>query len=264
MEHKLLKILKLEGSEIATAFKKASVKGTGTPQEVADFREMHFNKFISKYFPFPHRVCKSQIIDSYGNESNSIDCVVLNPNHPYIVDIDGKFNVVLADGTDVAIEIKPDISDKTELHRGLKQISTVKKLDRREGHVFSNDPKLIELARKIPTFIFTLKVKSVPQDTMKEIVQYYEDNCIPEAEQVDFVIINEVGIISHYKHPATSILLNDKIGYFYEEWKELTLASFVMKLYSVFHATPTLTKPILKYYLSNYKPYNMLQYHKNL
>lgn len=261
MENKLLKILKLEGSEFNTAFSKASFQGFGTPQEIAEFRERYFNKFIAKYFPYPHRVTKSQIIDSFGYESNSIDCVVLNPNHPYIVDIEGKFNVVLADGVDVAIELKPDVANKAELLRGLEQINSIKKLTRRESPLVMNrSPELVKLSQKIPSFIFSLKAKADPRETVNEIAEFYLNNNIEPEEQIDFVIINEVGIIANYKHPRTSIVLDNRIGFFYEEWLELTLAAFIMKLYSVFHATPTIGTPILRHYLSSFKPYQMFHY----
>ena len=58
-------------------------------------------RFLEKYFPFPFRIVKGNIIDSHGNRSNSIDCIVLGPSHPYTVDpVNGKASVILADGVD--------------------------------------------------------------------------------------------------------------------------------------------------------------------
>ena len=128
MHSKLLQLLEYEGPELATAFKKASIQGRGTPQEVAEHREGAFRNFISRYFPFPHRVTKGNIIDLLGKESASIDCIIINPSHPYTIDTYKKFTVILADGVDVAIEVKPDISVIEELHRGLRQVESVKQL----------------------------------------------------------------------------------------------------------------------------------------
>jgi len=144
---KLLQLLEYEGPELATAFEKASIQGRGTPQEVAEHREGAFRNFISRYFPFPHRVSKGNVIDSLPNESASIDCIIINPSHPYTVDTYEKFTVILADGVDVAIEVKPDISVVEELHRGLKQVESVKRLWRKKTPLLApslsrkNDPK---------------------------------------------------------------------------------------------------------------------------
>lgn len=75
--NKLIELLSIEANEISNAFKKASLEGAGTPQEISDRREGAFKYFLEKYFPYPYRVVKGNIIDSYGNTSQSIDCIVL-------------------------------------------------------------------------------------------------------------------------------------------------------------------------------------------
>ncbi len=263
--NRLLELLKAEALEFESIFRKASLLGSGTPQEISDFRENFFSAFVSKYFPFPHKVTKAQIIDSYGKISDSIDCVVINPNHPHIVGPNGKFDIVLADGVDVAIELKPDISNKTELIRGLDQVRTIKQLRRRDAPLWGPHPeKLKEISRSIPGFLFSLKAKKDAKDTLEEVLEYYSKRSVPTEEQIDFIVINNTGIISNYKHPATSILKSNETGFFYEEWRELTLVAFVMKLHSVFHATPTFSHPILRHYLSAVKPYVMLHANPSL
>ena len=74
---KFVELLKLEAVEIAASFRKASIEGEGTPQEVADRREEIVKNFMIKYFPFSFRVVKCNIVDSYGSRSNSIDCIIL-------------------------------------------------------------------------------------------------------------------------------------------------------------------------------------------
>jgi len=160
----------------------------------------------------------------------------------------------------LAIELKPDVSSKKELVRGLEQAASVKRLARKDSPLLGrHSSELKELARKIPTFIFSLKAKKDPKNTADEILEYYEKNSTPVEERLDFLVINETGIISIYKHPDTSILQTDDIGLFYEEWRELTLVAFVMKLHSVFHSTPTLSHPILRHYLGKEKPYEMFK-----
>ena len=45
MSNKLLDLLEIESNELDTAFKKASIEGEGTPQEIADRREDYFTSF---------------------------------------------------------------------------------------------------------------------------------------------------------------------------------------------------------------------------
>ncbi|SHN93087.1 hypothetical protein BHECKSOX_2111 [Bathymodiolus heckerae thiotrophic gill symbiont] len=60
----LLDLLKIESNELAVSFKKASIEGQGTPQEVSDRRETAVKKLLEKYFPFPFRIAKGNISDS--------------------------------------------------------------------------------------------------------------------------------------------------------------------------------------------------------
>lgn len=107
MENKLLELLKIELSEIHNGFMKASVEGKGTPQEVAERREQIVQRFFEKYYPFPFRITKGNIVDSFGNSSHSIDCVILDPSHPYTIDsANNRPSILFTDGVDFAIEIK--------------------------------------------------------------------------------------------------------------------------------------------------------------
>lgn len=263
----LIELLKIESYDMVNEFKKASIKGKGTPQEVADFREIYFHNFLSKYFPFPYRVTKGGIIDSFGNKSASIDCILCNPEHPYTVDNSGKFSVLLADGVDCAIEIKPDLSIKEELKRGLKQITTVKKLRRAKSPIIVKNKasqEEIEFSKTIPAFIFSLTAKSNIDDTVSEIIDYYKDNKVPLEEQVDYVIINGRGIVINYKYPELNRRYVPhgvkKYGYYYEAWEELTLAVFLLYINLTYGGIPTITTSILERYLYNLKPLNIARY----
>jgi hypothetical protein len=260
----LIKLLKMESEELVYSFKKASIQGEGTPQEVADFREGFFHDFIRRYFPFPHRVAKGIIRDSYGESSDSIDCIIINPNHPYTIDTKEKYSLILADGVDLVIEVKPDIANKNELIRGLKQIQSIKKLRRRESPEVLRSSKpdyILEYSKQIPAFIFSLKAKIDPLDTLKELKAFYDSNQIPIEEQVDFIIINDVGIISNYKYieigGSTTTEGKEITNYIFEEWRDLTLPAFLLKLNLVYHATPSMLGDIINYYLKSVKPYNL-------
>ncbi|EKE04451.1 MAG: hypothetical protein ACD_20C00076G0003 [uncultured bacterium] len=251
---KLLGLLEFESINIDKYFSNTSLLAS-TPQEIADLRENYFHNFISRYFPYPYRITKGQIMDSYELTSCSIDCIVINPAHPHTIDTKCKYSLILADGVDLAIELKPDLSKRNELETSLNQIRSVKKLRRRESPLLlrnglNND--LLEFSKMIPTFIFTNKAKKNLNKTIQEIAGYYKKNNVPREEQFDFIVINQLGIISNYKFPETSLYHEEgeyKACYLYENWGEMTLARFVFLMNWVFHSTPTITEHILKDYL---------------
>ena len=128
----LFALVRDDAEELRLEFKKAGIQGRGTPQDIATFRETAPQGTLSNYFPFPFRVAKGGIVDSYGRRSASVDCILVNPMHPYTIDRRENFKLIFADGVDAAIEVKPDISQKDELYRGLEQGLKVKALRRAE------------------------------------------------------------------------------------------------------------------------------------
>ena len=248
----LLELLELESQELAFAFKKASVEGRGTPQEVSDRREVAVKKLLEKYFPFPFRVAKGNINDSYGKRSASIDCLVLNPNHPYTVSDDGNFSVILADGVDFAIEVKPDLSKKDEIRRSLKQIQTVKSLTRiNDGIIFGNrlDDKEKETAKKIPSFVFSDKTYVDIRNLIEKIVEYYEEESILRVQQFDCIVINGSGLLFNSRKKSYFDLNTSQEGLFYVELGDATLAAFLLWLNKLPLSAPRLSASVLEHYL---------------
>lgn len=256
MANKLLELLAYEGVELSREFGKASISGRGTSQEIADFRENALRNFIRRYFPFPYRVTKGNIVDSFGNESDSIDCVLLNPAHPHTIDSFDKFTVILADAVDVAIELKPNLQDKTELERGLGQVMSVKQLRRSKTPLLLSKKypaHIIEHSLRVPCFIFADRCKSDPLVTIGEISDFYQRKQVLPEDQIDFVIVNNQGIISNYKHPERAMGVSFS-GLYWEEWAEQTTAAALLKLNWVFHAAPTMSEPVLPRYLKDIVP----------
>lgn len=259
---KLLKLLSLESNELFNAFEKASLEGCGTPQEVSDFREYHFNKLIAKFFPFPYRITKGIINDINNLQSASIDTLIIAPNHPHIISSsgDGKYSVILADGLDAAIELKPDISKTAELERGLKQIITVKKLRRYKSSIILQNKvsqEEIEFSKTIPSFIFSIKACKNPIDTAKRIMDFYIKNNTLTSEQVDYVVINNKGIICNFK--LLNISPINKLGMYYVKLDENTLAMFIFLLSSVYPAEPRVSPNILSVYIEKLIPISSYQ-----
>lgn len=254
MANTLIELLKGEAKEVVREFKKASLTGSGTPQEVADFREGYFKYFLERYFPFPHRITKGTIIDSFGHKSDSIDCVVCNPIHPYTLDKTGKFSLIFADGVDFAIEIKPNLQIKSELEIALNQSRSVKKLRRAQETIpnFGNSVQLIEFTKTVPSIVFSLKAKSDIDDTVKEIVTHYINTQTPVEEQFDLIVINNLGILLHQKFQNQYRKIN--YGYHFEAWGDLTIAAFLLYLDVIPHASLRMSKGIFQRYLERMSP----------
>ncbi|MCV4290856.1 hypothetical protein OH708_23365 [Pseudomonas capsici] len=190
----LMKLLQLESEELSNKFAKASIEGRGTPQEVADRREAAVHALIAKYFPFPFRIAKGNIIDSFGGRSASIDCVVLNPEHPHTVSDGNHFSVLLADGTDYAIEIKPDLTSRDEIERALKQITSVKQLKRLNNRS-PNDP-----STRINCIIFSNTTYANLDLLLDSIIKYYRANRTKRTHQFDMLVVNNRCVIVNCRH----------------------------------------------------------------
>ena len=248
--NKLIELLRTETKEIAASFEKASIEGEGTPQEVADRREGVINRFLEKYFPFPFRIVKGNIIDSHGGRSNSIDCIVLSPSHPYTVDpVNGKASVILEDGVDFAIEVKPDLAQKTELERGLEQIRSVKCL-RRVRTGLASKPEEIERARQIPAFIFSETTYANAKTLISNIVDYYVANAVPKAEQFDLIVVNN-RLIAINNSEKSKFHRRDFEGIAVYETREDTLAYFLFLMNLLPRSEPDMDKNIMKIYLQD-------------
>ena len=255
MSNKLLELLKIESAEIQQSFKKASVEGEGTPQEVADRREaIVINKFLAKYFPFPYRIVKGNIIDSYERRSNSIDCIVINPSHPYTIDSgNDRASIIFADGVDYAIEVKPNLVDKGEIERSLEQIRSVKKLRRkRTGLIYpkKHSAEQIENAKTIPTFIFSDKTYADIKLLITYIVEYYISNNVPLSEQFDFIVINNRTMLFNSKRNSY-YYLNEMDGILFTQTNENTLALFLILLNKLTKSQPDISPSVINFYISD-------------
>lgn len=250
----LLALLREDALALEGRFRKASIEGRGTPQEIADFRENAVQEFVARFFPFPHKVTKGKIRDSFGLVSDSIDCVICNPNHPYTVDSRGKFTLLLAEGVDAAVEVKPDLGTTSELHRGLEQGLSVKALKRATSPTNMRMPWVVERAHRIPFAIFAMRCKANPIETGQEIARFYKEKATPPLQQADFVVVNGVGLFMNCVDASLYVWENeasvsDKTGWFFEEWRDNSLAGFLWRLHGVAHASIKMQDDVLPRYL---------------
>lgn len=261
----LLELLKFEGAEISHFFKKASLEGKGTPQEISDRREIALTNFLKKYFPFPYRIAKGNILDSFGNRSASIDCLLLNPTHPYTTSDDAKYSIILADGVDVAIELKPHLNSDVEIERSLKQVQTVKTLNRQKSGLmrmeFLDDisDKFYETSKKIPCVIFATETYKNEKLLLDKIVDYYEVNKLDRSFQFDIIVINNSCLILNSKEDSYINLKNFDEGVYIQHFGELTIAAFLMNLNLLPQCEMRMSEPVLEFYLG-VKPENMKTY----
>jgi hypothetical protein len=260
----LLAHIRDDATTLRHDFKKASRQGRGTPQEVSDFRENALQVLLQNYFPFPYRIAKGGILDSKGNKSASIDCILVNPYHPYTIDRREKFTIILTDGVDAAIEVKPDISREDELRRGLEQGLTVKALRRARTTLpkFSKpSEEVIDYSLRTPYYIFAMKAKGNILETAEEVTDFYSNAGIAPLDQADAIVVEGVGIIANYpiqglitweqadtsEKPAE--LFGRDTGWFFEEWGDNTLAGLLLKLSYALPAKANLNEPVISEYL---------------
>lgn len=263
---RLIANLRYESGKLASEFSEASNIGSGTPQEISDYRENSFSSFLERFFPFPYRIAKGNIWDSNGGKSSSIDSIVLNPVHPYTIDSQNKFRVILADGVDAAIELKPDISSKVEMERALRQIQSVKKLRRARPPVFyasAKTEKLLTHICQIPSFIFSTKAHDDIGKTYKLIQTKCKEFEIEKLDQPDFLVVNNRGIIYNHKvDDANKAELGKgrKEGlYYYEQYNEDTLAMFLFMLNSIYPSEIPVMSKMLPYYLTGIEPIDIFE-----
>lgn len=243
-------ILKIEAIEINERFKKASIEWKWTPQEISDFRELFLQSFLQKYFPFPYRIAKWWIIDTCWNKSASIDCIILNPCHPYTIDSwlkQEKFSIIFADWVDAAIELKPDLKWE-ELKRSLQQIQSVKKLTRLKNDLlWKQDNEKIKYANKIPSFIFAISTYSTLEKLYEEVANYYIENNVSLDEQVDFIIINNIWIIINNKWFYCPLIFQPWL--YIQKLNDDTLINFLFWLNNTHKVEPSIWKRVISLYL---------------
>lgn len=252
MNEKLIELLTIEAQEIAVSFQKARLEGEGTPQEISDRREENFKSFLSKYFPFPYRIVKGNIRDSYGKSSNSIDCIVLNPSHPFTIDRNNdKASFIFADGVDFAIEIKGDLSNKNELNRALLQIQSVKRLRRVKHSLFheSEYPNdYVEYRKTVPGIIVADKAYENPTLLIERIYEQYKENHVPPNEQFDLLLVNNRFLI-YNSRPNAYYCFNESNCLAYCEYNERSIAAFLYELSTLPRCEPLIGENVMTIYL---------------
>ncbi|MBP7960927.1 MAG: hypothetical protein KBG20_01555 [Caldilineaceae bacterium] len=219
-----LQMIELSFSDTESAFSKDT-------KQTADIREISVEKFLASLFPPTYTVKKGKIYN-ISSESSEIDCVILHPIHPRF--FTPKREVILAEGVYAAIEVKPDIATLTkgsEFHRGLEQLKSVKKLERK----ISTIRKIPDTFHKIPTVMFSKKSQSAKK-TLKYIENQINDGNISPEEIPDMIVVLNEYMIFHSMHIEETLFSGwvGNIGgeaYILIDAKRETLEVFLLALY---------------------------------
>ncbi|HPX76988.1 MAG TPA: hypothetical protein PLW77_10425 [Bacteroidales bacterium] len=234
--------------------------------QTSNGREYTIQEFVSRYFPQTYLVKKGPIY-SLTSCSSEIDCVILAPNHPKLTTPIRE--VIIAEGVHAAIELKPDISnlsdaEGTEIKRALKQIQSVKKLERK---VIKLDISLPGQRNqnpyfdKIPTFLFSFVSKPV-KEIIEFLVKQVKVGVYDFEDFPDFIVTLDNGVLFYTPYAKECMykkMLNNTYSSFPNNLflhfpldKAESLAMFLIALYSVNPPEILVSDFILKNYLGHF------------
>ncbi len=234
---------------------------SGSPDEVAAFREDFFREIIGRFFPRTYRMAKGPIFDAHGCSSRSIDCVVCAPNHPLLLDSVGRVTTLLADGVHGAIEVKPDLTDlpdafganrksnsEPEIIRALRQVRSVKQLLRREpGLAIRMSETEKRHRQRVPVYVVSFKHVDLLK-LAKYVAHYYREKKVPLEEQLDHLAALNVGTLIVSKVPESNLPSGHIVAY---PTKEDTLANLVLRFTNVPGPEMRISHPLIGQYLKD-------------
>lgn len=188
----------LKFAETKDTFKKAR-------SATSDRKEQCVADFFLNMLPSGYSIKRGEIFD-YNSISNSIDCVILTPNHPKLK-TPMRPEIIIAEGVHAAIEVKPDISvltKKSEFYRGLKQADSVKRLHRNLSipGVDGIDPE--GLYKKIPFILFSNKSKDI-EETLNFIIKCVNEGKLTKENLPDIIFSLDGWLLYHTCNLKTSL-----------------------------------------------------------
>ncbi len=188
----------LKFAETKDTFKKARLA-------TSDRKEQCVAEFFSNMLPNGYCIKRGEIFN-YNSLSNSIDCVILTPNHPKLK-TPMRPEIIIAEGVHAAIEVKPDISTLTtkgEFYRGLKQSDSVKKLKRNLSILQIDKIDSEGLYKKIPFILFSHKSKDV-EETLNFIIKCVDEGKLTKENLPDVIFSLDGWLIYHTCNLKTSL-----------------------------------------------------------
>ncbi|GGM81783.1 hypothetical protein GCM10010967_11910 [Dyadobacter beijingensis] len=232
-----------------------------------DKKEVSVQDFIKSYLTYDYRIAKGHIF-SQTDASQSIDCVVLAPNHPDL--LTPKRKIILAEGVYAAVEIKPDIHNKAEFLRGLNQCKSVKALQRPVQRLEIPEADIQpykEFQKRIPSVIFSAK-SMAPADTANYLCEKIATGefTIYDYPDLIFTLDNGLFVISpdmaHTPFSRHLLRINQEFAsrtlfHFEGKTRAENLAMFIIHFLSLPAAFMQLAESILIKYLLNLQDFNV-------
>lgn len=248
VENKLKEILNYDYQIIKNELARAGREGKGTPQEISDRREALIRKFFKKYYPLPYKIVKGQICDSFGNESASVDCVILNPIHPNTYDENEEaMSIILSEGVDFAIECKSSLSSDSEIERVLKQCSSIRRLKRQTPRSMLNNTD--DYLYRIPYIIWANNCYEI-ETLINKVTDIAEKERYSLNDLFNILVVDEKYIICNIGSGDLHFS-DDKLlpGLYYEENSDGgELLSKLLWTMSLFCSSSFSSKNITSYY----------------
>lgn len=263
----LWEVFAQEGRRLGEDFDRASALGRGSPQEIADHREGVFRQLVGRFFPAPHHVVKGQVVGADGSRSASVDCAVLNPAHPHLVDADRKFSLILADAVDFVVEVKGRL-DRAELSRLLMQCRSVRQVVRSQTAIafprFHRE--LVEPSRRIPFFAYIHEMSMTPDNLAEQVRHWVDEFKVPPLERPEMIIVRDQGVY-HDLSSAAAALSRRALQRGPDQWallqghqlwsdaRSLALGFGILMMNEVLPAVPVIgTPPVLLNYREAFTP----------
>lgn len=230
----------------------------GDRAQTGDAREYSVSELLLAYFPTTWTVKKGPIYDVNGERSQSIDSVLCVPDHPPMRT--PQRDVILAEGVHSATEVKPDLSthsDKSEFHRGLLQIASVKRLYRQIEGVF---PGRLTEDYPIPCALFTAIIRDI-ESAISYMDDFKQAEKVRPSELPDLIVALDKGVVYHTHDGATSLVRDvmpklgadpsGEISLILPARDHHVLAWYLYLLYNFAGPRPYIGSPVLLRYLKD-------------
>jgi len=187
-------------------------KGFKSPVDIEKKRVNIVQDFLKRYLPRNFNFGNGEIIDSENRRTGQVDIVVCNQYHPFTFS-ENEPGLFFAEGVVLAIEVKPNLGDYSELTRGFKQIQRIKNLSRipLPGDILYGGEYDAERFRMIPSIIFGFQSPELNY-LLPNVRSLYEELDISKEQQVDAIVSLDKGIIFNIKdeRDKLNILIDGK------------------------------------------------------
>ena len=174
-------------------------------------REGIVREFLTKYLPKVFGIATGEIVATDGTTSSQQDIIIYDSFRCPLLYNEKSTQVVYIEGVSVVIEVK-SVLDSLEIEKSIINISSVKKMPKKafmkqKSVVKSTVTELNEEKNYFNTMgiLFAFSSKLSLNTVRKKIQEKYEKLNIPLNEQIDFVFIQDKGLLVHFNKNEKTI-----------------------------------------------------------